>query len=406
MLSFKIILDKRYQKPDGTSPLKLRVYQGSNYKEKTLAMFINPEYWDEQQQQVRKKHKLAVNYNSNLTDLKSRVQKAILTSVDLPWVVTPSDIIRTTGNSLDNSRPTVPTYADSFITKLTMAGRVGNARAYRCAINQLTIFMEHKQYYFEQLTYKVLEDFKTSLLSKGIKPNSVASYLREIRALFNHAINEDVTELKHYPFHKVKIKGEKTVNRLLTPEQFAAMASYRLVVGTPSWHWRNMFLLSFCLVGINFADMLTLSEDNIQAGRIVYKRRKTGKLYSIYLHPEAERILSLYRGKQTATGLLLPVIKNPSDPVLLKKETLQACKTCSSHMKKLAGKCNINIPVSTYYARYTWANIAKGLGYSKDIIAEALGHEYGNRVTGIYLESYSNEEIDEANRNVISTVLK
>jgi len=32
--------------------------------------------------------------------------------------------------------------------------------------------------------------------------------------------------------------------------------------------------------------------------------------------------------------------------------------------------------------RYTYANIAKQLGYSKDLIAEALGHEYGNKVTG------------------------
>jgi len=56
--------------------------------------------------------------------------------------------------------------------------------------------------------------------------------------------------------------------------------------------------------------------------------------------------------------------------------------------------------VSTYYARYSWANIARHLGYSKDLIAEALGHEYGNRVTGIYLDEYGNEVIDGANERV------
>jgi len=52
------------------------------------------------------------------------------------------------------------------------------------------------------------------------------------------------------------------------------------------------------------------------------------------------------------------------------------------------------------------ANIAKSLGYSKDLIAEALGHEYGNSVTGIYLDNYSNEMIGEANANVIAAVFE
>jgi integrase/recombinase XerD len=45
--------------------------------------------------------------------------------------------------------------------------------------------------------------------------------------------------------------------------------------------------------------------------------------------------------------------------------------------------------------RYTYANLAKQLGYSKDLIAEALGHEYGNSVTGIYLEQFDNDVVDK-----------
>jgi hypothetical protein len=56
--------------------------------------------------------------------------------------------------------------------------------------------------------------------------------------------------------------------------------------------------------------------------------------------------------------------------------------------------------------RYSYANIAKQLGYSKDLIAEALGHEYGNAVTGIYLEMFDNDIVDGMNLNVIHTVTK
>jgi integrase len=54
--------------------------------------------------------------------------------------------------------------------------------------------------------------------------------------------------------------------------------------------------------------------------------------------------------------------------------------------------------------RYSFANISKQVGYSKDLIAEALGHEYGNSVTGIYLEQFDNDLIDEMNQKVIDEV--
>ena len=46
------------------------------------------------------------------------------------------------------------------------------------------------------------------------------------------------------------------------------------------------------------------------------------------------------------------------------------------------------------------ANVARSLGYPKDQIAEALGHEYGNKVTGIYLDNYGSEVIDGMNAKV------
>ena len=48
----------------------------------------------------------------------------------------------------------------------------------------------------------------------------------------------------------------------------------------------------------------------------------------------------------------------------------------------------------------------KKLCYSKDLIAEALGHEYGNSVTGIYLEQFDMEVVDIINQNLISAIVK
>ena len=88
----------------------------------------------------------------------------------------------------------------------------------------------------------------------------------------------------------------------------------------------------------------------------------------------------------------------------LKKDMWQAIKTCNEYLERITGELDIKKEVTTYYARYTWANIARGLGYSKDIIGQALGHSYGNPTTSIYLDDYDNEVIDEANEKVIKAV--
>ena len=62
--------------------------------------------------------------------------------------------------------------------------------------------------------------------------------------------------------------------------------------------------------------------------------------------------------------------------------------------------------LTTYVFRYTYANVAKQLGYSKDLIAEALGHEYGNSVTGIYLEQFDLKVVDNMNQALIEAVSK
>ena len=49
--------------------------------------------------------------------------------------------------------------------------------------------------------------------------------------------------------------------------------------------------------------------------------------------------------------------------------------------------------------------LANQLGYSKDLIAEALGHEYGNSVTGIYLEQFDLGIVDDMNYKIINAII-
>lgn len=408
-LTFKIIIDKRKASPAETYPVKLRVYNKNEYKDLFLRIRVKSDEWDPINQRVLPENPDHEIYNAKLAADKTRVQKLLL--LNDGQNVNPIDIIC----ALDPDRnkteiqaksPSIIKYGEKLAKALTNTGRVGNAYVYTTAINKLKGFVNSETFSFEALTYKKLNEFQDSMLADGIKVNTISVYMRTIRAIYNRAIKEGLVAASAYPFTAYRVKNEKTVNRTLTLNEMRGIAKLDLEPNTPIWHWRNYFLLSFCLIGINFSDMLTLTGSNIVNGRIVFRRMKTGKIYTIHLHRKAAEILNFYCDLKTVEkeSLLLPVLKQTRDLLKLKKDVWQAIKTCNEYLERIAKTLEINKDVTTYYARYTWANIARSKGYSKDVIGQALGHSYGNTTTSIYLDDYDNKVIDDANAKVIKAV--
>jgi len=405
--TFKIILDKRHPKKDLTLPLRLRIFQNRDYKEYTLGISIIETDWNEQLQEVVKSNPSHGIYNAKIASVKAKVRKAILFNEDEETIVTPEEIIKQI--SRKHQRKTIPEKPDillfgkQHIAKLESAGQIGNAIVYSTAVNKLRKYTNKDKLPFEEVNYSFIERFNTVLLAEGLKVNAISNYMRTIRALFNKAIREDIIPANYYPFSKFKIKNERTINRTLTIAEMASIATHDLPINSTIWHHRNLFMLSFCLIGMNFSDLLTLTPENFIDGRVVFRRRKTHKVYSILIQPQVQDILNNYLRLRSCgpKDYILPFITNKNNPVALKKDVLQAIKNTNDYLVKLVKICGINKPVTTYYARYTWANAARTLGYSKDKISEALGHSYGNTVTGIYLDNYSDSVIDEMNEKVI-----
>ena len=231
--------------------------------------------------------------------------------------------------------------------------------------------------------------------SKGLKVNAIAAYLRSVRAVYNKAIKAEVVDARYYPFSKFTIETEETISRALTLSEMQKIVEWDLKPETPIWHNRNYFILSFCLIGMNFADLLTLEPSEIRDGRVVYRRNKTGRIYNIGMHPKVQELVQYYKSMSSNNGnkFVLPMLSNTPDALKEHNRVKQICKTCNEYLKKIAKACDIDKNISIYWGRYTWANLAKKeLGYSNDLIADALGHQYGNKVTGIYCASSRLEE--------------
>ena len=408
-ISFKVVLDQRRKSSTGKFPLRLRVYQNGKYKETSLKINITSESWDESKQTVLRSEKSYKLYNSKLLSISTSIQKYILLSeVTSDNSITIEDVIAKAQNQPANKKKVSTCfieYGEKLALDLKQSGRVGNSIVYKCAINKLKTFWEKSSLPINNFNYKLLTDFNNYMLKEGLKINAISNYMRTIRAIYNRAIKDGLISQNEYPFSMFKIKNERTASRALTLDEMRRFVMLDIANGSSTQYWRDLFLLSFYLIGINYADMFTLKYDNVVNGRVVFRRLKTGKIYSIKLHEHAELIINRYRHTNTfKNDFLLPTIKQVDDLIKLKADINQARKISNKHLTMVAGKCNIDKKITTYYARYTWANIARQLGYSKDMIAEALGHEYGNRVTSIYLDSYDAKMIDDMNNAVIKVV--
>lgn len=405
-ITYKFVLDKRRLKPDAIYTLKLRVFQNRRFKEQATGIRLNEKAWDDQQQIILP---LDGAYKKNsllLSNLKTRIERAILIADTDGEYLTPDILLeRLNKQGTPKTSNKLSDYGDALINSLKTANRAGTALAYRDAVNSLTAY-GGKNLLIKDITYRLLEDYNSHMLAKGVKINSIAAYLRSIRAIYNRAIKEGLAELQHYPFNKFRIETEDTFSRTLTIEEMRKIKNAQLRPDTPIWHNRNYFLLSFYLIGINFTDLFTLTEDDITDGTIKYRRDKTGKLYSIGIPDVAKEIFDYYRTYRSSNGhkYLLPALGLTNDSMVQKNWMKQIVKTNNHYLKEIAGAVGVNKNVTTYYARYTWANIAKQLGYSKDMIAEALGHEYGNQVTGIYLDKYDRDVIEKMNKDVVSVL--
>ena len=252
---------------------------------------------------------------------------------------------------------------------------------------------------FETVTAEWLKDFECYNIENGMTTNGIAIHLRNIRTVFNWCIDNEYTD--KYPFRKFKIKSEKVPIRNLTAEQMALLRDY--VVEPWQEIYRDFFMLSFYLCGINPVDLLHLKSENIINGRLTYKRRKTGHLFDLPVPQEAQEIINNYRGK---AWLLSPLDKYSDYKDFLHhwNDALKKIGTKEVVPDKAGKRRKINyqplFPTLTVYsARYSFASIGAELDIPRETIALCLGHSWAD-VTSHYI-AYDTKKIDKAVRHII-----
>lgn len=307
-----------------------------------------------------------------------------------------------------SEKRTVFEFSDWHIGRLKEAGRIGNSALYQYSRSSICNFRNGRDLTFSELDQNFLTRFEEYHLAKGNSQNSISVIMRTIRALYNKAILEGCARRANYPFRsQLSTKGysigklnTSTLKRALTKEQMKRIVSLELEPYSNSWHARNYFLFSFYNRGINFIDMAFLTPDNIKNNRMVYRRAKTGKPYNIELLEPSQAIIGHYR--DVTDGYLFPILFKGR---YLSKQAIhnrihKIRRKVNEGLKEVASLSGITDNLTTYVARHSWATILKRNGISTSIISEGLGHD-SEKTTQIYLDSFENMVLDEANKSLL-----
>jgi len=163
---------------------------------------------------------------------------------------------------------------------------------------------------------------------------------------------------------------------------------------------RDLFIFSYLQGGINFTDIASLTADNMVNGRLEYTRKKTNTLINIPLQQESIRLIHKYNDDKR--GYLFPIMNRQSHKTPMQKfsRIQKKIKQINSSLKHIAKIAGIEINLTTYVARHSFATVLKRSGVNTSIISESLGHS-SEKTTQIYLDSFDNEQIDEAMKNLL-----
>ena len=289
-------------------------------------------------------------------------------------------------------------FMESIIVKLKQNGKIRTSENYKSTLNSFKNFRKDEDIMLDCITSELMESYEAWQKSRGIAPNTISFYTRILRAVYNRAVEDDIIENRN-PFRHVYTGHDKTVKRALPLAVIKKIKTLDLSLVPTLDYARDMFMMSFYLRGMSFIDMAFLKKTDLKNGYITYRRHKTGQQLIIEWTKEMQMMLDKY--PENKSDYLLPIIRN--------KEVNEHCTyrntgyNINHNLKSIAGMVGVNIPLTLYVARHSWASIAKAKGIPISVISEGMGHD-SEATTQIYLASLDTSVVDKANSLILKSL--
>ena len=403
-ISIVPILRKDRIRKDGTAPIHIRVTRNRKSRFVGTGVVIPANMWDSENQRISlnfPNHKdLQLQIDKKISELHRRIRKLEALELD----ITLDNLLETNGRKINC---TIGECLDSTITRLESLGKYGSASKHRSLRSRLSQYRS-LNIRMNEIDLTFLRDFELFLRKIGNTNNSIATKFAIFKAAYNKALSEGLFIQKSNPFSKYKVGSlwTKTRKRAITKEDVQRLAELEIERDNRFCYRdfaRDIFLFSYYTAGINFTDIASLRYCDIVNGRISYSRNKTQKLLSFRLMPKAVEIIEKYsHAEHDYDDYIFPILDKRVhiSPQQIFNRTHKTLQKVNRELKVLGEMIGLQIPLTTYVARHTYATVLKRSGVNIAIISESLGHS-DLSTTQIYLDSFENSQIDEAMKNLL-----
>ena len=407
------------QKLDGTYNVKLRFTLDRKVKRLSTSLFV---YSKDLTKEFKIKPSSPIKQDVEAL-IRSYYEKCAKLQIELNHYTLDDIIDYLNGEQEKNQVIDFIKFSREWIASTTIKG----APNYTSAINALVRFIGKEELNVNLITTEFLDSFKTFLnkehetrtkkliqQGKRVPSNrSLSLYLISIKKLFNEAKkkynkkDKNLILIPHSPFEDFAIpKQEATRKRAISTDiikkiwklpykdmkkGYKATCRYNLA--------KDCFILSFCLMGINSADLYNATE--MKGNTITYYRTKT-----------KDRRLDNAKMVVDVPQIVLPLIEKYQDKTGKRLFNFYQyyCdekgfnKAINYGLKEIGSILGID-DLEYYAARHSWATIALNkVGIDKYIVHAALNHiDDSMKVTDIYIErDFVNE--NKANAKVVRYV--
>ncbi len=304
------------------------------------------------------------------------------------------DIIATFQKTLTDQ--TLFNFMQSVIARLQLIGKERTAETYHSTLKSFMKYRQEQDILLEDIDSDLMQMYEAHLQSRGISKNSISFYMRILRAVYNRAVEKELTENRH-PFKHVYTGTEKTVKRAIPLKSIKQIKNLELPIKSSLDFARDIFLFSFYTRGMSFIDIAFLKKKDLANGILSYRRRKTGQQLFIRWEKCMQEILDKYKENEESP-YMLPII-NPQE-----KHERQQYKNIlyriNKSLKDIGQLIKLPIPLTMYVARHSWASAARSKNIPISVISEGMGHD-SEKTTQIYLASLDTAVVDRANRIIL-----
>ena len=297
---------------------------------------------------------------------------------------------------------------ENYINRLRKEGRYSTAHVYKNALYSFSKFCGTLNMSFRQVTKERLRRYGQYLYECSLKPNTISTYMRMLRSIYNRGVEAGsapyVPRLFHDVYTGVDVRQKKAL---------PAGELHKLLYEDPKSErlrrTQTIAALMFQFCGMSFADLAHLEKSALDQSVLRYNRIKTKTPMSVEVLDTAKGMINQLRSNQEpipdCPNYLFDILcgnKKRKDERAY-REYQSALRRFNNRLKDLARALRLKSPVSSYTLRHSWATTAKYRGVPIEMISESLGHK-SIKTTQIYLKGFELRERTEVNKGNLSYI--